>query len=146
MAFEHSNLICVKRIRGKGRGVFARKSIPCDTLIERVPVLVMPVHAMWETEGNSTLANYVFHWGPGTVALALGYGSLYNHSYQPNARCTDVAPQTKTFRAIRDIEAGNRAGMITIGATYGYLNEGEDPQDWQADPPMAPHFSFALVG
>ncbi|PIE23972.1 MAG: phosphoglycolate phosphatase [Neptuniibacter caesariensis] len=34
---------------------------------------------------------------------------------------------------IRDIEAGNRAGMTTIGATYGYLHEGEDPQEWQAN-------------
>lgn len=34
---------------------------------------------------------------------------------------------------IRDIEAGNRAGMTTIAATYGYLNDGEDPQDWCAD-------------
>ncbi|WP_286239770.1 HAD family hydrolase [Neptuniibacter halophilus] len=34
---------------------------------------------------------------------------------------------------IRDIEAGNRAGMTTVAATYGYLNEGEDPASWQAD-------------
>ncbi|MDO6592884.1 HAD-IA family hydrolase [Neptuniibacter sp. 1_MG-2023] len=34
---------------------------------------------------------------------------------------------------IRDIEAGNRAGMTTIGATYGYLNADEDPYKWQAD-------------
>ncbi len=34
---------------------------------------------------------------------------------------------------LRDIEAGNRAGMTTIGATYGYLNEGEDPSDWKAN-------------
>ena len=34
---------------------------------------------------------------------------------------------------IRDIEAGNRAGMLTVAATYGYLNQNEDPQQWQAD-------------
>ncbi|MEM5534893.1 HAD-IA family hydrolase [Neptuniibacter pectenicola] len=34
---------------------------------------------------------------------------------------------------IRDIEAGNRAGMTTVGATYGYLNDGEDPSTWHAD-------------
>lgn len=34
---------------------------------------------------------------------------------------------------IRDIEAGNRASMTTIAATYGYLNEHEDPASWQAD-------------
>ncbi|MGH1461463.1 MAG: HAD-IA family hydrolase [Neptuniibacter sp.] len=34
---------------------------------------------------------------------------------------------------IRDIEAGNRAGMTTIAATYGYVNQDEDPSTWQAD-------------
>ncbi|MDF2181494.1 HAD-IA family hydrolase [Neptuniibacter sp. CAU 1671] len=33
----------------------------------------------------------------------------------------------------RDIEAGKRAGMHTIAAAYGYLNQGEDAADWQAD-------------
>ncbi len=32
----------------------------------------------------------------------------------------------------RDIEAGQRAGMRTIAASWGYL-DGEDPQDWGAD-------------
>jgi SET domain-containing protein len=40
------------------------------------------------------------------VAVALGYGSLYNHSYQPNARYDDESGQTKVFRAIRDIAPG----------------------------------------
>jgi len=34
---------------------------------------------------------------------------------------------------IRDIEAGNRAGMTTIAAGYGYLSENEDPATWSAD-------------
>ena len=33
---------------------------------------------------------------------------------------------------MRDIEAGERAGMKTIAAGWGYLN-GEDPHAWQAD-------------
>ena len=33
---------------------------------------------------------------------------------------------------MRDIEAGKRAGMMTIAAGWGYLN-GEDPVDWRAD-------------
>ncbi|WP_372739232.1 HAD family hydrolase [Neptunomonas sp.] len=34
---------------------------------------------------------------------------------------------------IRDIDAGNRAQMFTIGALYGYINELENPRDWQAN-------------
>ncbi|HHJ12939.1 MAG TPA: phosphoglycolate phosphatase [Gammaproteobacteria bacterium] len=35
--------------------------------------------------------------------------------------------------AERDIEAGRRAGMPTLAATFGYLLEHEDPADWGAD-------------
>lgn len=33
----------------------------------------------------------------------------------------------------RDIEAGKRAGMTTVAAHYGYIAEGDDPRQWQAD-------------
>ena len=35
--------------------------------------------------------------------------------------------------ASRDIEAGRRAGMGTIGATYGYITADDDPEQWGAD-------------
>ncbi len=35
--------------------------------------------------------------------------------------------------ARRDIEAGQNAGMKTIVAEYGYIDNGEDTKDWQAD-------------
>ena len=34
---------------------------------------------------------------------------------------------------LRDIEAGNRAGMHTIAAVYGYIEPGDDPYTWGAD-------------
>jgi uncharacterized protein len=103
MAFTHSDSIEVKRIKGKGRGVFARHPIRKGELIEKVPMLVLPVE---QSEGGSVVSDYCFAWGRGTVALALGYGSLYNHSYKPNARYDDVGPQTKEFTALRDIQPG----------------------------------------
>ena len=103
MAHTQSDSIEVKRIKGKGRGVFARRSIRKGEEIERVPVLVYSVE---ESEAGTILPHYCFAWGKGTVALALGYGSLYNHSYRPNARYDDVGPRTKTFTALRDIAAG----------------------------------------
>jgi len=33
----------------------------------------------------------------------------------------------------RDIEAGQRAGMATIAAAYGYITEDDDPREWDAD-------------
>ncbi len=35
--------------------------------------------------------------------------------------------------ARRDIEAGQNAGMKTIIAEYGYIGDGENTEDWQAD-------------
>lgn len=115
MSFTPSDLVEVKRTRNKGRGVFARQAIPAGTIIERVPVLVLPMDEI----DSSLLADYCFFWGGDTVALALGYGSLYNHSYTPNAEYQDMWPRTKVFRALRDIAAGEE---ITI-------NYNGDPND-----------------
>lgn len=35
--------------------------------------------------------------------------------------------------AERDIEAGKAAGMSTLVASYGYINEADRPEDWGAD-------------
>ncbi len=102
MSLRQSEMIEVREVPEKGRGVFARCPIPGGTEIERVPVLVIPESEIW----YSSLADYVFDWTDGTVGLALGYGSIYNHSYQPNACYADVDGHVKTFMAIRDIEAG----------------------------------------
>jgi hypothetical protein len=103
MGITHSDSIEVKRIRGKGRGVFARRLIRRGELIEKVPVVVLPIE---QVKDRSVVSDYCFTWGRDTVALALGYGSLYNHSYKPNARYDDVGPLTKKFTALRDIQPG----------------------------------------
>ncbi len=110
MPIYASSHIEVKQTLGKGRGVFARSFIPEGAEVERVPVLVMPEDEALDPSGT-VLANYVFEWGRGTVALALGFGSIYNHSYSPNARYDDVGRLTKVYTALRDILPGEE---ITI--------------------------------
>ena len=102
-----TDLIEVRRSPGRGRGVFARRFIAVGTIIERVPMLVFREEELESGEGFSTLYHYAFEWGKGTVALALGYGSIYNHSYSPNARYDDIAQRTKVFTAIKDIQPGD---------------------------------------
>ena len=104
MAIRQSDAVEVKRSRGKGRGVFARRAIRKGEVFETCPVLVVPAAAI--EDYSAGFGPYVFEWGEGKVALALGFGSLYNHSYRPNARYDDVGPQTKEFTALRDIEPG----------------------------------------
>jgi SET domain-containing protein len=116
MGFTHSDAIEVRQVKGKGRGVFARRPIRKGEVIERVPVLVLPLD---EGENGSVLPSYCFMWGRNKVALALGYGSLFNHSFRPNARYDDVGRQTKVFSALRDIAPGEE---ITV-------NYNGDPRD-----------------
>jgi len=106
MALMQSEAVMVRNIKGKGRGVFARRPIEKGEIIERVPVIVLPVEQVGDDPGRHDLAAYVFEWGRRTVALALGYGSLYNHSYEPNARYENLGVRTKLFVALREIAAG----------------------------------------
>ncbi len=119
MGFTHSEAIEVKWIKGKGRGVFARRLIREGEVIEKVPVIVLPLEEVEENTDVGRLTQYIFTWSRRSVALALGYGSLYNHSYRPNARYDDIGKQTKIFTALRDIEPGEE---ITV-------NYNGDPED-----------------
>lgn len=67
-----------------GTGVFATRRFESGEVIERCPVLVLS-GADADAVVDTVLGNYVYEWETG-YALALGYGSLYNHSHQPSAR------------------------------------------------------------
>ena len=67
-----------------GRGVFARRRFEPDDLIEACPVILVPAEDS-PSVCTSVLGHYVYEWDDG-VAVALGFGSLYNHSHSPNAR------------------------------------------------------------
>ena len=110
-AHSHSKLIEVRKAPKKGRGVFASKEIKKDKEIERVPVIVVPEEDVFGYTRTSRLADYVFNWKKGEFALALGYGSLYNHSFQPNAQYFIEGRDTQIYVALRDIKAGEE---ITI--------------------------------
>ena len=122
MSFRQSPRIAVRRTRERGWGVFARRSIACDELIEEVPVLIFPSADLYRPDGTSRLADYVYTWDDEHVAIALGYGSLYNHSYTPNARYIDDDPCVKQYFAIRDIARGEEI-------TVNYNAEPEDRSD-----------------
>jgi uncharacterized protein len=119
MALRQSDSVEVKQVKGKGRGVFALRTIRKGEVIERVPVLVLPIEDIQNGESWNGLTSYCFHWGEKTVALALGYGSMYNHSFRPNAKYEDIGRQTKVFSAIREIQIGEE---VTI-------NYNADPKD-----------------
>jgi hypothetical protein len=114
---RQSDLIEIRRAadRGKGgRGVYAVADIPAGTVVERVPVILIPKAQVFPGDGvpspSPAVSWYVFDWAGMTkrdyVALALGYGSIYNHSYEPNSRYVKEPPDLLSFVALRDIAAG----------------------------------------
>lgn len=113
--------ISVKNSPGKGRGVFAQQNFKKGEVIETCPVIVLPAEEIDSLE-LTELYNYYFAWGPDSkdAAIALGYGSLYNHSYNPNARYyKDFENGLLKYVCIRDIQKGEE---ITI-------NYNCDPED-----------------
>ncbi|MBV8456184.1 MAG: SET domain-containing protein-lysine N-methyltransferase, partial [Acetobacteraceae bacterium] len=65
---------------------FATRSFEEGDVIEVCPAIVLPEHDARRLDGTR-LYDYYFGWGPDgrQAAIALGYGSLYNHSVTPNA-------------------------------------------------------------
>ena len=108
---------------GRGRGVFTAEPIARGEVIEVCPALVLPPEDFERIHG-SHLHDYYFLWeGEGVTALALGYGSLYNHAEPNNADYEmDFDAATITVRAVRDIAAGEEVCIdYTDGVNRGTL-------------------------
>jgi len=100
--------VFVARSSVHGRGVFAARAFISGEVIEECPVLLVPA----ESVVALGLDGYCFEWTDEQVALALGYGSLYNHSWRPNARYDhDHDAGVVSYSAVRPIAAGDE---ITI--------------------------------
>jgi hypothetical protein len=109
--------LVIRTVSGMGRGVFAGWPFRARELIEVCPVLVLPPGT--EEKDLVGLGAYVFVWGAAEdrLAIALGYGSLYNHSADPNAEFEHRHGRREiAFRATRDIGAGDQ-----ILIDYGWL-------------------------
>jgi uncharacterized protein len=94
---------------GRGRGVFAVRAFVAGERIECTPCLTFPARD-WKAIEQTRFDDYCFVWGDNGEdgALPLGYGSVYNHSFQPNATYfRRLAEHLMEFVAIRDIAAGD---------------------------------------
>ena len=103
-----------------GRGVFTKELIKKDEEIEGCPVLVVP-RKDYPILKKTILHNYYFMWGKVTCGICLGFGSIYNHSYKPNATYKkDIKNHIIRFVTIKNIKKGEE---ITVNYNYG------DPDD-----------------
>lgn len=89
------------------RGVFATRDIKKGELFHEAPVISYP-NEQHEFIEKTLLADYAFEYGIGQSAILLGYGMLFNHSYEPNATYEiNFDNQTFDFFAFKDIKAGD---------------------------------------
>ncbi len=93
-------------------GVFAIKPIKAGETIEECPVLVVNKDATY-------LERYWFKWqNKDHAAIALGWGTIYNHSKNPNAEAElDYQRELITFKAEKFIAAGEEI-FISYGDTW----------------------------
>lgn len=100
-------------------GVFAAKNIKAGEVIEECPILVLP-RKDYPIAKKTILRNYYFMWGKVTAAICWGFGSLYNHSYEPNATYEkDIKNKLIRFIAVKDIHKDEE---ILINYNYGNVN------------------------
>jgi uncharacterized protein len=103
----------IKDVPGQGRGVFTDEKINKGDLIEICPMLVLPAKDRKFID-ETKVFNYYFLWGDNhkQSAVALGYGSLYNHSRSANADYESYYEEEELhIICYKDIEEGEE---ITI--------------------------------
>ncbi|EST06690.1 SET domain protein [Kalmanozyma brasiliensis GHG001] len=102
-----------------GRGVYTTTPISADTTIEISPVLLFPPAEYAQHGSKTQLDGYTFVWkrteAGAVMALALGLGSLFNHSGTPNVKwMLDRETHSIRYSTVRGVEAGEE---LTI--SYG---------------------------
>ena len=115
------------KISNAGRGVFANRSIKSGEIIEECPVILVSEHDMANLN-ESILVTYFFYFGKNNnnLLVALGFGSIYNHSHNPNAAYViNSAEDTMEFTALSDIKKDDE---ITI--SYSAANKKDRTLLW----------------
>lgn len=107
--------IVVRNITKTGRSLFAGQSIKKGEVIEIAHVV--PIDKMeHDILVNTVLNLYVYSWKDNGCALALGLGSLFNHSNEANV---EYSPKYHTkkivYKASRSIKKGEQ-----LFIDYGY--------------------------
>jgi SET domain-containing protein len=100
------------------RGVFTSEDIEKDTIIEVAPVIVMSGEER-KLIDQTLLHDYIFEWGLQSkqCCLALGYVSMYNHSYKSNCEYEmDFNYLQIRIRTVRFIKSGEELLINYNGA------------------------------
>ncbi|MBU0998376.1 SET domain-containing protein-lysine N-methyltransferase [Patescibacteria group bacterium] len=125
--------ISKSKIFNAGRGVFARDDIKKNKIIETCPIIEVSKNDRSNLR-ESVLVTYFFYFGKNKerLAIVLGFGSIYNHSYKPNAKFK-IKHKEKiiSFITLSDIKKDDEI-------TFNYYNSGKpkkSPLWFEADFP-----------
>jgi hypothetical protein len=105
----------------RGRGVFTTQDITTGTVVEISPVLVLDPEERAKIE-QTILFDYIFEWGDDLkgACVALGYLSVYNHSYTANCIYEmDFEHEIMQIRTVKPVKAGEEL----------FINYNADPDD-----------------
>jgi len=114
----------------KGRGAFAQRDFAAGEVVEQCPVIILlrPFAQL-----PPRLQTMVFNWGnlaksTPSHALALGFGSLYNHSNPANLRY-EAKPDNEAicYIAVRDIKKDEE---LTINYNAGGGSHVSEHDTW----------------
>lgn len=108
MLSTQSPILYIVESDQKGRAVFTATDITKGSIIEICPIIILS-EVDTQRIHSTKLHDYYFQWDAEqkTSAIALGYGSLYNHSEKPNADFELVKGDNEIhIFAIKDIAAG----------------------------------------
>jgi uncharacterized protein len=116
----------IKRISGKGLGVFAVRNINIGEIIESCPVLTLTPTERKHCE-KTILNHYIYPWrSTRSASVVFGYGSIINHSFTPNADWKqDFRATRMVYKALKSIKKGDEI-------TVNYNGEPDDttPIEW----------------
>ena len=99
-----------------GRGVFTEEALDAGTIVEISPVIVMNADDR-KLLDKTLLHDYIFEWGNNECCVALGYVSVYNHSYASNCEYEMVIDEEFIrIKTMRHINAGEELFINYNGA------------------------------
>lgn len=116
-ADQSGSSLRVVRVPGKGRGVLAGRRFHRGEVVDSAPVVVIPAK-QWPLVERTVLGRFCFEWddAKGSVAVAFGRASMFNHSYAPNvASERRFASRLIRFVALREISAGEELTINYAG-------------------------------
>lgn len=103
--------IKIINIINKGRGVVAIQDIEKDEIIETCPIIFISKEEADFIKNKSTVLKFYYleQTANNKFCIMLGYGSIYNHSFNPNADIEYNEEKIENylfFKAIKHIKAG----------------------------------------